>query len=212
MPSASSASGRVISRIRSGSRDVVTTACRLPVCDGKAVRGFTHPGEAGSQHEVFITTDSRTAWHVMSAWSSRPDRGPSATGAPTADRLSGGRTRRSWSAHRCDVDDARFARGDPFRSCRYSSDVIATLPGSVVPAGKWISTVAKPVVSETGWLAIPISPDAGPRTASRASSSSTCWIRRRSRNRRRAPVGLVEWRHFAAISPDGVQVYDPAAG
>jgi hypothetical protein len=39
-----------------------------------------------------------------------------------------------------------------------TSKVIATIPGNVIPAGKWIATDAMPVVSGTGWLAIPYRP------------------------------------------------------
>jgi hypothetical protein len=43
-----------------------------------------------------------------------------------------------------------------------TSTVIATIPGSVLPAGSRVSTSGnRPVVSATGWLAIPTSPSAG---------------------------------------------------
>lgn len=42
-----------------------------------------------------------------------------------------------------------------------TSTVIATIPGSILPAGSWVSTGDRPVISATGWLAIPTSPAAG---------------------------------------------------
>ena len=52
------------------------------VCNGLgAPEGFTHPGDAGGQHEVFITADSRTAWHVIVSVVI-PGTGPSATTVP----------------------------------------------------------------------------------------------------------------------------------
>ena len=57
----------------------------------------------------------------------------------------------SWTT----PDSLEVIRFDP---ANQTSEVSATIPGSIVPAGKWVSTVAKPIVSATGWLAIPLSP------------------------------------------------------
>lgn len=52
-------------------------------------------------------------------------------------------------------DSLEVARFDP---ADQTSEVIATIPGSIVPSGMWLSTATTPVVSATGWLAIPIGP------------------------------------------------------
>lgn len=57
----------------------------------------------------------------------------------------------SWTT----PDSLEVIRFDP---ADQTSEVIATIPGPIVPAGKWVSTVAKPIVSATGWLAIPLGP------------------------------------------------------
>jgi hypothetical protein len=187
------------------------------VCDGKTQpEGFTHDAEAGSQHEVFITTDSRTAWHVMiGVVVPGPGPGPSASSEPTAARSPLGRPDEailvrpigaSWTT----PDSLEVTRFDP---ADQSSDVIATIPGSVVPAGKWISTDAKPVVSATGWLAIPIRP--GPD----ATDTEAAVVFVDLLDLTAAPKSIVgpqsgSWNGdtFAANSPDGVQIYDPATG
>ena len=187
------------------------------VCDGKTQpEGFTHDAEAGAQHEVFITTDSRTAWHVMiGVVVPATGPAPSATGEPTAARSPLGRPDEailvrpigaSWTT----PNSLEVTRFDP---ADQSSDVIATIPGSVVPAGKWISTDAKPVVSATGWLAIPIRP--GPD----ATDTESAIVFVDLLDPTAPPKSIVgpqsgSWNGdmFAANSADGVQIYDPATG
>ena len=107
-------------------------------------------------------------------------------------------------------DSLEVTRFDPVDS---SSELIATIPGSVVPPGKWISTVAKPTVSETGWLAIPIRPGEG-ATDSEAGIVFVDLLDPTAPPRSIVGPSSGSWNGdvFAAISADGVQVYDPAAG
>ncbi len=129
-------------------------------CDGQPKNEFySNGGLALGTHEVYLTTDSRTAWHVrIGVTGADPSTAPASP--PPAARSPLGRPDQailvrpigsSWTT----PDSLEVTLFDP---ADQTSKVIATIPGTVIPTGKWISTATKPVVSATGWLAIPFRP------------------------------------------------------
>lgn len=197
-----------------GSTAPVTAITGEVVCDGVPELDEFSVDTAGAQ-DLRITTELRTAWHVMASHDDPASASPS--GRPPADRAPLGRPDQailvrpigaSWTT----PDSLEVTLYDQIDS---TSEIIATLPESVVPAGKWLSTSAKPVVSVTGWLAIPIvhgpnatdrqpeivivdllDPTAAPKSIAGVSSGS--WSADDT---------------FAAIAENGeIQLYHPATG
>jgi hypothetical protein len=170
--------------------------------------------DAAAANDLRIKTEVRTAWHVMASHD-LPGSAPSATLPPGRAPIG-----RPGQAILVQPIGASWTTPDSLEVTLYdqvdsTSEVIATLPGSVVPAGKWLSTSAKPVVSVTGWLAIPIvhgpnatdrqpeivivdllDPTAAPKSIAGVSSGS--WSADDT---------------FAAIAENGeIQLYHPATG
>lgn len=184
-------------------------------CDGQPKReSYSNGGGAIGPHEVYLSTDSRTAWHARigvtgAAPSASPTQPPSARsplGRPDQAILV-----RPIGASWTTPDSLEVTLFDP---ADQSSDLIATIPGSVVPAGKWISTDAKPVVSASGWLAIPIRP--GPDTTDTESAIVFVdLLDPTAPSKSLVGPQSGSWNGddtFAAITEGGVQIYDPATG
>lgn len=145
-----------------GRSDFVTSG--TITCDGKPKNeSFSNGGGALGPHEVYLTTDSRTAWHarigVIGAVSSMRPTPPPAARSPLG-RPDQAILVRPIGASWTTPDSLEVTLYDPTDQ---TSRVIATIPGTVIPTGDWISTQSKPVVSATGWLAIPFRP--GPDAA-----------------------------------------------
>ena len=120
---------------------------------------FSNGGGIVGPHEVYITTDTRTAWRVRigvigSASSPPPASTPPAVRSPLG-RPNQAVLVRPIGTSSLTPDLLEVTLYDPTDQ---TSEIIATIPGTVVPTGKWLSPSDKPVVSATGWLAIPISP------------------------------------------------------
>jgi hypothetical protein len=185
------------------------------VCNGHPQsESFSNGGGAAlGPHEVYLTTDSRTAWHARIGVSGTVPSAPP-TKAPVAARPPLGRPDEAILVHPIGAssttpDSLEVTRFDPTDG---TSTVIATIPGTVVPAGKWLSSPDKLMVSATGWLAIPFRP--GPDSTDPESGVVFVDLLHPTA----APNSLVgissgSWSSddtFAAIVDGGVQLYYPA--
>jgi hypothetical protein len=183
-------------------------------CDGKPKNeSFSNGAGPLGPHEVYITTDSRTAWHARigvsgSVPSARPTSPPLAARSPLG-RPDEAILVRPIGASSTTPDSLEVTRFDPTDQ---TSVVIATIPGTVVPPGKWLSAPDKLMVSATGWLAIPFRP--GPDATDTESGVVFVDLLHPSA----APNSVVgissgSWSSddtFAAINEGGVQLYYPA--
>jgi hypothetical protein len=194
--------------------DPVTATTGEVVCDGvPELKEFSV--DASGAQDLRITTDLRTAWHVIASHDDQPSASPT-SGPPAAGRAPLGRPGQAVLVRPI---GARWTTPDSLEVTLYdqvdsTSEVIATLPGSVVPAGKWLSTYAKPVVSLTGWLAIPIMP--GPDATDREPEIVIVDLLDPSAAPKSiAGVTSGSWSAddtFAAIAENGIQLYDPSTG
>lgn len=193
--------------------DPVTATTGEIVCDGVPELNEFSVDASGAQ-DLRITTDLRTAWHVIASHDEPPSASPT-SGSP-AGRAPLGRPGQavlvrpigaSWTT----PDSLEVTLYDQVDS---SSEVIATLPGSIVPAGKWLSTWAKPLVSVTGWLAIPTMP--GPdATDTQPEIVIVDLLDPTATPKSIAGVASGSWGPddtFAAIAENGIQLYHPATG
>ena len=183
-------------------------------CDGNPKNEFFSNGAgAPGPHEVYITTDSRTAWHArISVSGAVPSARP--TSPPPAARPPLGRPDeailvRPIGGSSTTPDSLEVTRFDPMDQ---TSVVIATIPGTVVPPGKLLSSPDKLMVSATGWLAIPFRP--GPdATDTESGVVFVDLLHPSAAPNSVAGISSGSWGSddtFAAINEGGVQLYYPA--
>ncbi len=181
------------------------------LCDG-APEFDVFSVDAAEAHDLRITTETLAAWHVMASHDAAPSESPSP--GPPSGRVPLGRPDQailvkpigaSWTT----PDSLEVSRFDPTDQ---SSQLIAMIPGSVLPSGMWISPDAKAVVSATGWLEIPMRPGESSDTESTVVFVDLLDPTATPRSISGPQSGSWYGDTFATIGEGGVQLFDPASG